>query len=208
MIDPLETVRERTVWRAPADRARARFRASLPKEGHPLSESLELFERFIKPCGTGNGHPAFMGWVHGAGTPVGMVAEMLAAGLNANCGGRDQIALEVERQIALWMSEAFGFPDAAAGLFVTGTSIANFLALLVARNHRLGDAVRKTGLVGGPRLIAYASEAAHGCVSQSIQLAGLGSDALRLIPCDPRGALRLEPLSARLQTDRRACLSA
>ena len=50
---------------------------------------LDLFERFVEPFATGNGHPAFMGWVHGAGTPVGMLAEMLAAGLNANCGGRD-----------------------------------------------------------------------------------------------------------------------
>jgi len=33
--------------------------------------------------------PGFMGWVHGGGTPVGMLAELLAAGLNANLGGRE-----------------------------------------------------------------------------------------------------------------------
>src|SRR5260370_9164324 len=125
MIDPLETVRERTVWRAPADRARARFRASLPKEGHPLSESLELFERFIKPYANGNGHPLFMGWVHGAGTPVGMVAEMLAAGLNANCGGRDPIAIQVHRPIAICGPEMFGFPPHAPRIFLTPTSSPN-----------------------------------------------------------------------------------
>ena len=73
-----------------------------------------------------------MGWVQGAGTPVGMIGEMLAAGLNSNCGGRDHIALDVERQIALWMAQAFGFPDEASGIFVTGASMANFLSLLVA----------------------------------------------------------------------------
>ena len=85
--------------------------------------------------------------------------------------------------------------------------MANFLGLLIARNHRLGDDVRKRGLVGGPQLAAYASEAAHGCVSQAMQLAGLGSDALRLIACDARGAMLADALAARLQADRDAGLS-
>jgi aromatic-L-amino-acid decarboxylase len=58
---------------------------------------------YILPYSTGNVHPGFMGWVHGGGTPVGMLAEMLAAGLNANLGGRDHVPIEVERQIVRWM---------------------------------------------------------------------------------------------------------
>ena len=92
----------------------------------------------ILPYSVGNAHPGFMGWVHGGGTPVGMLAEMLAAGLNANLGGRDQIPIEVERQVVRWMRELFGFPDTASGLFVTGTSMANLIALLVARTEAIG----------------------------------------------------------------------
>ena len=51
-----------------------------------------------------------MGWVHGGGTAVGMLAEMLAAGLNANLGGRDHMPIEVERQIVAWMRSLFAFP--------------------------------------------------------------------------------------------------
>ena len=109
---------------------------------------LDDFDRLIKPYATGNLHPAFMGWVHGAGTPVGMIADMLASGLNANCGGRNHIAIDVERQIALWMGRVFGFPDTASGLFVTGSSMANFLAVLVARTHGLGRDIRATGIAG------------------------------------------------------------
>ena len=75
-----------------------------------------------------------MGWVHGGGTPVGMLAEMLAAGLNANLGGRDHIPIEVERQIVRWMQRIFSFPDSATGLFVTGTSMANLIGVLIARD--------------------------------------------------------------------------
>ena len=61
--------------------------------------------REVLPYAQGNVHPGFMGWVNGGGTPVGMVAEMLAGGLNANLGGRDHIPVEVERQVTRWVAE-------------------------------------------------------------------------------------------------------
>jgi aromatic-L-amino-acid/L-tryptophan decarboxylase len=201
MIGDLQTVHARPVWVRSPDHVRAEFDTRLPPSGRPLADVLHDFEYLIKPFATGNRHPAFMGWVHGAGTPVGMIAEMLSAGLNANCGGRDHIGIEVEQQIVRWMCQAFSFPDDASGVFVTGTSMANFLALLVARNHALGDEVRKTGLTGGPQLIAYTSKAAHGCISQAMQLAGLGSDHLRLVPCDTYGRMRMDELEAMVAKD-------
>ena len=86
-----------------------------------LAQLHEEFMTSILPYTARNAHPGFMGWVQGGGTPVGMLAEMLAAGLNANVGGRDQIPLEVERQVSEWMRTLFGFPAGATGLFVTGT---------------------------------------------------------------------------------------
>ncbi len=184
MIEHMRGLRERPVWREAPEEARERFRRELPVKGRDLAETLEDFDKYIKPYATGNAHPLFMGWVQGAGTPVGMVAEMLAAGLNVNCGGRNHIAIDVERQIALWMAQAFGFPPDASGIFVTGASMANFLSLLVAREHALGDKdVRLNGLsaIDG-QLVAYASREAHNCVRQAMELAGLGSRHLRLIP--------------------------
>jgi aromatic-L-amino-acid decarboxylase len=203
MVDFLQTVRDRAVWRPTPDDVRARFDAALPVAGRAFADVLDDFDTLIKPYATGNTHPAFMGWVHGAGTPVGMIAEMLAAGLNANCGGRNHVGIEVERQVARWMQAALRFPDTAAGLFVTGTSMANFVALLVARNHALGDQVRARGIVGGPQLCAYASRAAHGCIAQAMQLAGLGTDHLRLISCGADGAMEVARLRAAVAADLR-----
>ena len=108
-----------------------------------------------------------MGWVHGGGTAVGMLAEMLAAGLNANLGGRDHMPIEVERQIVEWMRQLFGFPDSASGIFVTGTSMANLMAVLVARTRALGTPVRQRGIGNdGALLTAYTSAAAHGCIAR------------------------------------------
>ena len=203
MIDFLKTVRERPVWQpAPPEVVRA-FRSPLPTAPEDLDAVLADFSTLIRPYATGNLHPLFMGWVHGAGTPVGMIAEMLAAGLNANCGGRNHIALDVERQITAWAAGLFGFPAEASGVFVTGTSAANQLALLVARNASLGDDVRRTGLrEGGGQLVAYTSAEAHGCIKQAMEMAGIGSRFLRLVPVDVRGAMRADALADAIADDR------
>jgi glutamate/tyrosine decarboxylase-like PLP-dependent enzyme len=203
MIDVLQTVRDRPVWQPAPPEARSQFRAPLPAAPQDLDAVLADFAASIRPYATGNLHPMFMGWVHGAGTPVGMIAEMLAAGLNANCGGRNHIALDVERQITAWAAELFGFPADASGLFVTGTSAANHLAVLIARSASLGDDVRRDGLRwAGAQLVAYTSAEAHGCIRQAMEMAGIGARFLRTIPVDGRGAMRLERLAAAIVADR------
>jgi glutamate/tyrosine decarboxylase-like PLP-dependent enzyme/glutathione synthase/RimK-type ligase-like ATP-grasp enzyme len=205
MLGYIEKIRERTVWQPIRDEARARFRTPAPRKGVDLARVHAEFMRDVLPFALGNVHPGFMGWVHGGGTPVGMVAEMLAGGLNANLGGRDQIPVEVERQVSEWVQEIFGFPQGASGLFVTGTSMANLMAVVIARDAVLGVVVRASGVAADPRrLRAYASTAVHGCVAKAMDIAGLGSDALRLIPTDNRNRIDLTALSTAIEQDRAA----
>ena len=201
MLDYIEHVRARPVWQPIPDAVRASLREPLPAGPGDLAEVYGQFKRAILPYATGNTHPGFMGWVHGGGNPAGMLAEMLAAGLNANLGGRDHMPIEVERQITRWMAELFGFPESASGLFVTGTSMANLLGVLVARNAALGAASRSEG-VEGKRLTAYTSKAAHGCIAQAMEISGLGSAALRVIPTNEYHQIDLTALKLAIAIDR------
>jgi aromatic-L-amino-acid/L-tryptophan decarboxylase len=208
MIDYAAAIRERPVWQPIPDAVRARFRDRLPQQPCDLGEVYREFTDFILPYATGNVHPGFMGWVHGGGTAVGMLAEMLAAGLNANLGGRDHIPIEVERQIVEWTRQMFGFPLGASGIFVTGTSMANLMAVLVARTTALGAAVRRHGIgEQGASLRAYTSVAAHGCISKAMDIAGFGSDALRCIAVDRSHRIDVAELRARIASDRDAGLT-
>jgi aromatic-L-amino-acid decarboxylase len=203
MFDHIATIRERPVWQPIPDAVRARFRESLPLEPSGLEEVYREFSDFIAPYAIGNLHPGFMGWVHGGGSAVGMLAEMLAAGLNANCGGRDHVPIEVERQIVEWTRQMFGFPAGASGIFVTGTSMANLMAVLVARRAVLGTDVRQSGIgEAGARLTAYTSKAAHGCITKAMDIAGFGSDALRCIAVDQSHRIDLAALRAQILRDR------
>ncbi len=204
MFDYLEHVRERPVWQPIPAAVREVFAQPLPQQPSSLEASHAVFMRDILPYAVGNAHPGFMGWVHGGGTAVGMLAEMLSAGLNANLGGRDQIPVEVERQVMRWMRDLFGFPESASGLFVTGTSMANFIAVLIARTAALGDQVRDAGVAAdGRRLRAYTSASAHGCIAQAMDMAGLGMDALRVVAVNEQYQIDLTALAAAIDEDRR-----
>ncbi|HEY3790867.1 MAG TPA: aspartate aminotransferase family protein [Bradyrhizobium sp.] len=208
MFDYAANIRERPVWSPIPDEARARFRASLPGAPTALDDVYREFTDFVVPYATGNVHPGFMGWVHGGGTAVGMLAEMLAAGLNANLGGRDHVPIEVERQIVEWMRSLFGFPDGASGIFVTGTSMANLMAVLVARTAALGSSVRQHGIGHqGALLTAYTSKAAHGCITKAMDIAGFGSNALRNIAIDQFHRIDIAALRAQIAADREAGLA-
>jgi aromatic-L-amino-acid decarboxylase len=204
-IDYVATIRERAVWQPLDAEVRSRLRAAQPAAPTPLSAVYQDFLDTIRPYTVGNVHPAFMGWVHGGGTLEGMLAEMLAAALNANCGGRDHAPIEVERQIVAWAREWFGWPATASGLFVTGTSMANLIAVLTARRWALGDAVRSHGLgTQGARLTAYASAAAHACIPRALDYAGLGHEALRRIAIDREHRIDLTRLRESIAADRAA----
>ena len=203
MLGYMENLREFPVWQVIPDEVRARFREDLPAQPTPLAQVHAEFMTSILPFAARNAHPGFLGWVQGGGTAVGMLAEMLAAGLNANAGGRDQIPLEVENQVTHWMRSLFQFPPAASGLFVTGTSMANLLAVLIARDARLGPEVRRRGVARCvPKLTAYASVTVHGCIGRALDFAGLGSEALRLIAVDDRQRIDLAALEQAICADR------
>jgi aromatic-L-amino-acid/L-tryptophan decarboxylase len=208
LFDHLQSLRDQPAWRPIPEAVRARHRTTLPMGPAPVDAVHDIFKADVLPYGGGNLHPGFMGWVQGAGTPVGLLAELLAAGLDANCGGRDHMPIAIEQEVAGWMRQLFGFPDGAVGLFVTGASMANFVGVLLARHKALGHAVREQGLAGadGGRLVAYASVAAHNCVPRAMEMAGLGRQAMRMIPVDDRQRIDLTRLRERLAADRSAGL--
>ena len=207
MLDHVQGLGDGPVWRPAPPAIRKGFSAPLPRAPQPLEEAHDEFRRTVLPYGVGNGHPRFFGWVHGGGNVVGMLAEMLAAGLNANLGGRDHMPVELERQVTRWMAELFAFPASASGLFVTGASTANLIAVLIARRQALGAGSRQAGVSGaGGRLRAYASRMTHGCLPKAMDIAGLGADALRLIAVDDQGRMDLDALAAALAEDRAAGL--
>jgi glutamate/tyrosine decarboxylase-like PLP-dependent enzyme len=203
MIDHLAGAADGPVWQPLPPDIRAGFHAPPPTGPQSPEAVYETFRSTIQPYTVGNTHPRFMGWVHGGGNAVSMLAELLAGGLNANCGGRDHVGLALERQVIAWSAALLGLPPETSGLLVTGSSMANFIATLCARTSALGPAVRAQGLQAAP-LTAYAAASAHRCVIAALDMAGLGATALRKIPLDADNRIDRAALAATIAADRAA----
>ena len=195
-LDHAEGYRERPVWTPVPDDVKQALVEAPPIEPQGVERVCDDFINLVLPYATGNTHPRFFGWVHGSGTPGAIIADSLAAAINANLGGRDHGAIYVERQVTDWCRKLFGFPDSASGLVVSGTSMATFIALTTARFDKAGYDVRRRGVQPGEgRLVGYSSSEAHSCIDRTFDYMGLGQDALRVVPVDEgyrmdTGALR------------------
>jgi glutamate/tyrosine decarboxylase-like PLP-dependent enzyme len=213
MADWLAGIDTRAVFTpmTPADRAEL-LEQPLPEAGATPASILERFISSVLPHPMGNGHPRFFGWVNSAPAPIGVLAELLAAGMNPSCAGGDHAAIYVERCATRWLMELLGYPTAGSmGILVSGGSMATLTGLAAAR-HRAATAagwnVRTEGLQGGrPRLVLYMAEEGHSCVHKAAELLGLGGDAVRVLPTD--GHFRLDPavVAAAMARDRTAGLA-
>jgi glutamate/tyrosine decarboxylase-like PLP-dependent enzyme len=203
MFDHLESLRARPLWQPMPPAIRASFAEKLPRSGMDIGLLYDAFQERVKPYVSGNTNPHFMGWVQGGGNVVSMLADFLAGAMNENCGGRDHVGLVVERQVIAWAAEMVGMPEQTSGVLLTGSSMANFIAVLCARYKALGAAARQQG-IGDAQLTAYASSGVHRCVPGAIDMAGLGAENLRKIPADANYRMDIVALRAAIADDRAA----
>jgi glutamate/tyrosine decarboxylase-like PLP-dependent enzyme len=200
----LERVRAEPVWRPLPEAVAQRFLEPLAERGIGAAAAYEEFRRDVLPYPIGNTHPRFWGWVIGSGTPVGILAEMLAAAMNPNVSGLRGAPVHVERQVMAWLKELLGFPTGASGLLLSGASMANLVGLAVGVAAKADFDVSRRGWAAAPRPpVVYASEQTHFSVAKAVRTLGLGTDRLRQIPVDGEHRIELAALRAAIGADRR-----
>lgn len=202
-VDRMATYREGPVWSPMPEALKADYTEPLPVEGLG-PEATQAHMAALLPYGGGNTHPRFFGWVQGSGTPGNLMADITAAALNPNLGGRDHGAMYVEKQVVNWCRDLFQFPEGSSGLIVSGTSIATVIALKAARDRCFDFGSRKTGLRNTElgQLVGYTSAQTHSCVARAFDILGLGSGALRQIAVNERFEIDTEALRAAIAQDR------
>ena len=190
------------VWQPMTPDVRGKFKFPLPEKGKPAAEVYQRFQTDVLPYSMGNSHARFWGWVMGNGTPMGMLAEMLAAGLNPNMGGGDHAPALVELQVIEWCRQLFDFPEGSSGLLTSGGSVANLIGLAVARQHGADFEVRKKGMHASEKILkVYASSEVHSSIDKAVELLGIGSDNLRKIPVDDHYRIQVEDLRKTIEED-------
>jgi aromatic-L-amino-acid decarboxylase len=144
---------------------------------------------------------ADMAYIPNAGLFSGAVAAFLAAGLNRYTGVHDAAPgmVTLEESVLNWMVNLFGLPaESAAGLLLSGGSMANLTAIATARTVRAGDDFA--------RARAYVSPHAHHSVLKAARIAGLTPEQVRLVPVEENLAMSPEALANMVAQDRGAGL--
>jgi aromatic-L-amino-acid decarboxylase len=173
------------------------FQLPLPEDGigdAVLDDLRQVAEHVRAP--TGRRFP----YVIGSGEPVGAIADFYASVLNQNVTAwrSAPAAVTIERTVIAWLAEAIGC-EGFVGSFTSGASLANLMALAMARESRAP--ANEDGAQAG---VVYASEEVHMSIQKAVALLGIGRRNLRLIPVDDAFRIDLAALQEAIDVDRQA----
>jgi len=176
--------------------------APLTKEGEGEEEAYESLFKHAMDSMVAAKTARFWGYVVGGGSHYGVLADMIAS--EFNWGDSPLFASGVINNQALnYIKEMLGYPMEASGVFVSGGSEANFTGLAVARNARSEIDLKTKGVQGVPRkMTLYMSDQGHDCLDKSVEILGLGNEALRRIPTDDAFKIRVDKLEDAIRIDR------
>lgn len=178
----------------------AALREPPPEQGAPLEELLALLFDEVVPCSFNTAGPGYLSYIPGGGLFSAGVAELIAAVVNRYAGvwAAAPTAVELEVGSLRWLVELMGMPSGALGVFTTGGSMSTLVALVAAREQRLGDDLTRGTL--------YFSEEVHHSLEKAARIAGLREQNLRAIGTDEHFRMRLDLLASATKEDRRAGL--
>jgi L-2,4-diaminobutyrate decarboxylase len=140
-------------------------------------------------------HPHCAAHLHCPPLAVAVAADTVASVLNQSLDSWDQApaATAMETQVVAELADLVGYHGrSAGGVATSGGTESNLTALLLARDHVLGDAGRRgvARAADGARPRVLCGRAAHFSVQRSAALLGLGEDSVVTVDVDSQHRMR------------------
>jgi len=173
---------------------------SAPEQGESFAAIFKDFEATVLPAITHWNHPGFMAYFACTGSTPAILAEMLAAALNANgiLWKTSPAVTELEQVTLGWLRQWLGLPEEFFGIIYDTASVSSLHAIAAAREMADPEAHDSGAL---PNLVLYTSEQAHSSIEKGAIALGVGQRNVRKIPVDAEFRMRPEALTAALEGD-------
>ncbi|MGH2973700.1 MAG: pyridoxal phosphate-dependent decarboxylase family protein [Solirubrobacterales bacterium] len=176
----------------------------MPEQGDgTLAAVSELAARGHQAATRSSG-PRFFHFVMGGGTPAALAADWLTSAYDQVAFGwaSSPMASRLEQVTVDWLRQLFELPEEFGGVFTTGATMANFVALAAARNwwaEQQGVDVDQVGLAGLPAPPILSSGYIHPSAVQAVGMLGMGQGNVERLARDAAGCLDSDALEARLR---------
>jgi len=174
---------------------------SLPNEGVGIQKVLEDFGQILIPNASQIPNPACTSFITTGATNIGAISTL--AGAVAAPQRNDMTAFNFLEELSLeWLANMFELPETMKGVYSSGGSVANLVALGAARQYafeKLNIDPAQEGVSGTCKI--YTTNATHQTVNRAAAVLGLGRNAVSVIASDNMGRMNPEALQLQINDD-------
>ncbi len=170
------------------------FKRPLQDGPLPASEVIAQLDEYGSPATVVQSVGRYFGYVNGGVEPAAAAAAVLSGAWDQNVAlaGMSPAGAVLDEVAAGWIVDLLGLPADAVATFTTGATLANFTAIVAARDAllaRAGWRVEDDGLAGAPAIRVIVGAEVHASVLKSLRMAGIGAKSVVRVPVDSSGAI-------------------
>ena len=184
-------------------KGRGLLASPIAEEGIGIGKAIDLIRENVDAPGLNPASGGHLAYIPGGGIYYSALGDYLADVFNRYAGVfyASPGAVRMENMLLRWMNDLVGYPAEASGNLTTSGSLANMIAMVVARD---GKEIRSADI---PRSVIYLSKQAHHSVDKGIRVAGLGECILRFVAIDERFRMISADLERQIEDDKAAGLN-
>lgn len=176
---------------------KSRINISISKHGVSFNEILKLVEQYLM-FAVRTGHHQFFNQLYGGFNMPAFFGEVISALANTSMYTYEvaPVATLIENELVKKMCKITGYQN-GDGIFVTGGSNANLVAMFSARNKMFPN-IKNEGVYGLPKLSAFISEQAHYSFENNANILGIGTSQVYKVKSDGNGKMLIEDLQKQI----------
>jgi glutamate/tyrosine decarboxylase-like PLP-dependent enzyme len=173
---------------------------SNPKSENQIITSLqELFDFGMNPA-----NPKYIGHMDSIPTLWSIIGDYVASAMNNNLLSLEMspILTQMEYSITEQFADLFGLPDSAGGVMLSGGTLSNLQALVVARNEKLN--ITNGNLFSlSKEPVVFTSEHSHSSIEKIGMMLGIGTENIIKINADANSKMDTQHLELKIKEQKK-----
>jgi len=179
------------------------FDSPISETGIGIDQAIDLIRENVDTPGLNPASGGHLAYIPGGGIYYSALGDYLADVFNRYAGVfyASPGAVRMENMLIRWMCDLVGYPPESHGNLTTSGSLANMIAMVVARD---GKNIKSADIPGS---VIYLSKQTHHSIDKGIRVAGLGECVLRFIALDDVFRIDTAALEQQIEEDKLAGLN-